>query len=323
MKTAVTVLQEMMVKLGQTPEYECISQTGPQHLAMFEYRCMARGVVVTAEARSKKDAKQEAARRMLQALAARGEPVPPPYGLLHPPSSSYPTMPGVGSATATPAMGSHSFVALLKDLCEEYRLPGVEYELVSDMGPPHYRLFTIRARVGAHERFATSTTKKAARQQAAEQLYTYMRENLARLTKDFVEEEALVRAHERAMERYVEVREEVSWRPHLGQRVADYHLGLRTHIDPDKCELAQAALAELDNSEDKAKPEDVLQAAVAALGLTLTCTSPESESGALCLLELAPTSPALTFAGCTPRVATLSALQYLRLALAYEDTSKV
>lgn len=88
---------------------------------------------------------------------------------------------------ASAPVGAHSYVALLKDLCEEYRLPAVDYELVGDTGPPHCRRFTVRARVCSHERLATTTTKKAARQMAAEQLYTYLRENLARVTKDFDE----------------------------------------------------------------------------------------------------------------------------------------
>lgn len=84
-------------------------------------------------------------------------------------------------------MDARSYVALLKELCEEYRLGEPDYELVGDTGPPHQRHFTMRASLGLHERHATSTTKKAARQLAAEQLYTYLRENLARLTGDFVE----------------------------------------------------------------------------------------------------------------------------------------
>lgn len=83
--------------------------------------------------------------------------------------------------------GPRSYVALLKELCEEYHLPGVEYELVSDTGPAHMRQFAVRASLGQHSRLATSTTKKAARQLAAQQLYSYLRDNLSRLTTDFVE----------------------------------------------------------------------------------------------------------------------------------------
>lgn len=43
------------------------------------------------------------------------------------------------------------------------------------------------------------------------------------------QEDALVRAHEKAMERYQETREDAR-RPDLGQRVADYHLGLTCRL---------------------------------------------------------------------------------------------
>lgn len=95
--------------------------------------------------------------------------------------------PGPSLAAAAPALDTRSYVALLKELCEEYRLGEPEYELVGDTGPPHARRFTVRARLRLHERTATATTKKAARQLVAQSLYTYLRENLARLTKDFVE----------------------------------------------------------------------------------------------------------------------------------------
>lgn len=91
------------------------------------------------------------------------------------------------AAAPAPALDTRSYVALLKELCEEYRLGEPEYELVGDTGPPHARRFTVRARLRLHERTATATTKKAARQLVAQSLYCYLRENLARLTKDFVE----------------------------------------------------------------------------------------------------------------------------------------
>lgn len=66
-------------------------QSGPQHQALFEYRCTAYGEVVTATARSKKEAKQEVARVMLKRLSSKGHPVPAPFGLCIPASSFYDT----------------------------------------------------------------------------------------------------------------------------------------------------------------------------------------------------------------------------------------
>ncbi|CAH0669432.1 unnamed protein product [Spodoptera exigua] len=301
MKTAVTVLQEMMVKMGQTPEYECIAQSGPQHQAMFDYRCVACGVVVTATARSKKEAKQEVARLMLQQLSRRGHAVPPPYAA--------PAAPAAHDTPAGGASGSsdvRSYVALLKELCEEYRLSAVTYELVGDTGPPHLRHFTVRARIGQHERVATSTTKKTARQMAAEELYSYLRENLARVTRDFNEEDALMRAHEKAMERYMEC-EEHSRRPDLGQRIADYHLALAASLDEESRAQAIGAL----EAAHELSPSAALEAAAAALRLRLDWL----ELAPLCVAQLAGAGPDLAFPAATPQAAAADALDYLRRAL--------
>ncbi|XP_064292004.1 uncharacterized protein LOC128669606 [Plodia interpunctella] len=294
MKTAATVLQEMMVKLHTIPEYEFIAQSGPQHQAMFEYRCKAQGIEVTARGRCKKDAKQEVAKLMLKKLAAAGYKVPHPYGLDNYTPMGGQSIPGGGDIVEPASQGARSFVALLKELCAEYRLPAVEYDLVSDTGPPHQRHFTMKARVGQHSREATSTTKKAARQIAAEKLYTYLRENLARMTKDFDEADALVRAHERVMDRYLETTEEANRRPDLGQKVADYHLGLQTHLEPEVVSRGRGALSLAEHEP----AERALAAAAAALGLSvLYCDLPREQvplslSLSLSLVSLAEHEPA-------------------------------
>ncbi|XP_045492716.1 RISC-loading complex subunit TARBP2-like isoform X1 [Colias croceus] len=329
MKTAISVLQEMMMKLGQIPEYE-YKQSGPQHQAMFECRCKTAGESVTALARSKKEAKQEAARRMLnQLFHARGMSVPPPYA--RPPSPAPPSpeppstdkaLPSTGpsasaSTGAAPAIDVRSYVALLKELCAEYKLGEVQYELVGDAGPPHRRQFTVRARLAQHERSATSTTKKAARQLASEALYKYLRENLARLTTDFVEEEAMARAHEKAMERYVEQRG--TWRAPLGQRVADYHLGLLTYIDAEKLELEET-LEAISITAEEEDPVSALSNVAGALGLQVENEWLETQGGgSLCVVRLEPTAPPLAHAAAGPhaqRDAHARALRYLRRALA-------
>ncbi|XP_038213223.1 RISC-loading complex subunit TARBP2-like isoform X2 [Zerene cesonia] len=323
MKTAISVLQEMMMKLGQIPEYQ-YKQTGPQHQAMFECCCKTSGETVTAMARSKKEAKQEAARRMLNQLYhARGMPVPPPYARPPSPAPPSPEPPSTdkalpsagpsGSAGAGAAPGAidvRSYVALLKELCAEYKLGDVQYELVGDAGPPHRRQFTVRARLAQHERSATATTKKTARQLAAEALYKYLRENLARLTIDFVEEEAMARAHEKAMERYVEQRG--AWRAPLGQRLADYHL------DKEKIDLGRETL-DATSTDEEEDPVSALESVAGALGLQVEREWLEARGGELCVVRLEPSAPPLALAAAGPRAhrdAHAAALRYLRRALA-------
>ncbi|XP_063530334.1 RISC-loading complex subunit tarbp2-like isoform X2 [Cydia strobilella] len=304
MKTPITVLQELMVKFSQSPNYECVAQSGPQHLAVFEYRCAARGHVVSAKARSKKEAKQEAARLMLARLAAAGLDVPAPYAA---PCSPCPPVVGDGDAVAA-GCGAKSYKALLKELCQEYNLPGPEYTLEGDTGPAHARCFTARGAVGAHARIASATTKKAAQQLAAQQLYQYLRENLARLTEDFVEEDALARAHERAMERYVEARANAPHRPDLAQRVADYHL------EEEQVNLGADAL---EAASPHAEPETELQVVAGALGLRDEWHSLPAEGGPLTLVRLVPTSPPLVFCARTREGAAAEAVSYLRLTMKF------
>ncbi|CAB3221777.1 unnamed protein product [Arctia plantaginis] len=303
----------MMIKMGNMPEYECVSQSGPQHQALFEYRCLACGEVVTAAARSKKEAKQEVARVMLHRLASKGHSVPAPFGLAVPATSFHEAGVTVGSPADT-----RSYVALLKELCEEYHLAGVQYELVGDTGPPHLRHFTMRARLGQHERLATSTTKKAARQLAAEKLYTYLRENLARVTKDFNEDEALARAHDKAMERYQDPCDEYPRRPDLGQKIADYHLGLASRLDPETKEAA-VALLERERAREPHSPERIVAALSEALHLELSYGELARATGAeLAVLQLAGTAPDLAFAGDDRAAAAAEALDYVHYALAHD-----
>ncbi|KAI8440641.1 hypothetical protein MSG28_001852 [Choristoneura fumiferana] len=182
------------------------------------------------------------------------------------------------------------------------------YTLEGDTGPAHARRFTARGAVGAHARAHTAPTKKAAQQGAAHQLYLYLRENLARLTHDFVEEEALARAHERAMERYVAARADAAWRPDLKQRVQDYHL------DEEQLALGAAALEAATGDA-----EGSLEAAAAALGLAASWHELPAERGEpLALLRLAPASPPLVFAGATRAAAAAEALAYLRLSMTFK-----
>lgn len=72
-KTPVTVLQELTVKLNQIPHYEFLE---PDIMGVFECKAKAMGVFVTGKGRCKKDAKQDAARLVLENLVKAGKYTP-------------------------------------------------------------------------------------------------------------------------------------------------------------------------------------------------------------------------------------------------------
>lgn len=78
-KTPVSILQEMMVKQGMTPDYELIYDGGGSHVNTFTYQVTCDGLKATGTGRCKKDAKHEAAKAMLTEIAAhRNYPQLPP-----------------------------------------------------------------------------------------------------------------------------------------------------------------------------------------------------------------------------------------------------
>lgn len=68
-KTPVSILQEMMVKNLSIPAYELIHDGGGSHINTFTYRVTCDGLTATGTGRSKKDAKHEAAKAMLETIA--------------------------------------------------------------------------------------------------------------------------------------------------------------------------------------------------------------------------------------------------------------
>lgn len=68
-KTPVSMLQEMMQKKESPPNYELIHDGGGTHQNIFSYKVTCIGLSATGTGRNKKDAKHEAATKMLEAIA--------------------------------------------------------------------------------------------------------------------------------------------------------------------------------------------------------------------------------------------------------------
>lgn len=65
----------------------------------------------------------------------------------------------------------------LKDLCFEHKIPEPQFVLINEDGPPHSREFTYECCVASLKTVSTSSTKKLAKQLAAQEMlekYVYI-----------------------------------------------------------------------------------------------------------------------------------------------------
>lgn len=72
-KTPVMILQELMQKRGKIPHYDLLhSERSGTHDPRFHYRVNADNVIANGIARSKKEAKHEAAKNALEQFTEQG-----------------------------------------------------------------------------------------------------------------------------------------------------------------------------------------------------------------------------------------------------------
>lgn len=165
-KTPVMVLQELSVKRGVPPPvYELVPELTKQgtHKNEFYYEVSAFADVAYGSGSSKQIAKHDAARNMLNQLQACG---------LYRPSENpvQGFVPGFATLDNKPIKTSVNCIGTLCDLCEENKIPQPRFEEVSDVGPPHCRQFTYDCIVSSVRTRAMASTKKQAKQLAAEQM---------------------------------------------------------------------------------------------------------------------------------------------------------
>ncbi|CAL7944740.1 unnamed protein product [Xylocopa violacea] len=160
----------MMAKKLVVPNYELIHDGGGTHMNTFTYRVSCDGLCANGTGRSKRDAKHEAAKAMLEAIAAhRGYPQLPASPAQSPIRTPLPpTIPEV--QRIPPSVPFVNAVGELQDLCTDNKLGDPEYEQISDVGPPHEKIFTIRCKVATFVEAGVARTKKQAKQDAAKKM---------------------------------------------------------------------------------------------------------------------------------------------------------
>lgn len=133
------------------------------------------------------------------------------------------------------------FIVLFQDLCAENNLQEPEYVPVSDVGPPHARVFTIRCVVSNFTEDGVGTTKKQAKHEAAKKMVDKINNLIMdKLQNLNVEgnmqggeaDENIKLTNEIVKSKYCTLKKfSASRKVNLGVKLGDYHTIIRDNID--------------------------------------------------------------------------------------------
>ncbi|XP_058792125.1 RISC-loading complex subunit TARBP2-like [Phymastichus coffea] len=256
-KTPVSILQEMMVKKSITPNYELIHNGGGTHQNTFTYQVSCDGLTATGTGRCKKDAKHEAAKAMLEAIAKHiSLPQLPASPSESPVRTPLPII--VPAPPKSPAnVPFRNTIGELQDLCSTNNLDDPVYEEISDVGPPHARVFTVQCLVSTFVEKGIATTKKQAKHQAAQKMIDRIIAVVSDEGSDHMKDRNTKKeqmASEIAIARYPELtvnhevmKSKVNW----GLKVLNFHKRLKESFNEENLKIFQDKLEVLSNLVNK------------------------------------------------------------------------
>ncbi|XP_046467878.1 protein Loquacious [Neodiprion pinetum] len=237
-KTPVSILQEMMVKKCTIPNYELIHNGGGSHENTFTYQVTCDGLSATGMGRCKKDAKHEAAKAMLETIAkVNGYPQLPASPAQSPKHNSS-TAEAPTAAQTSSNMAFINAIGTLQELCADNNLQEPRYENVSDVGPPHARVFTIHCIVSTFVERGIATTKRQAKHEAAKKMMDRITDVVAGKIRDisiYMKNEKTAYDDELdnvAISQYPELTKlPAIKKPNLGVKISEYHIKVKNTLE--------------------------------------------------------------------------------------------
>lgn len=134
-------------------------------------------------------------------------------------------------------------------MCAENNLHDPEYIPVSDVGPPHARVFTIRCVVSNFTEDGVGTTKKQAKHDAAKKMVDKINNLIADKQLEDLDRGTItqssennedIRLGEIAKSKYCILRKFTPKKVNLGIKIADYHTVTRDNLDDDaRCKIVE------------------------------------------------------------------------------------
>ncbi|KAK9512075.1 hypothetical protein O3M35_000584 [Rhynocoris fuscipes] len=208
-KTPVTMLQELLIKKQLIPTYNIIFNGAGTHDPLFKYEVAACGASAVGSGKSKKEAKHEAARLLLEKLVGES-----PGDVLDA---------NVNSPYAE--VIKDNAVGMLAEFCGEKNLPQPKYDLVRDEGLPHAKLFSFKCSVSSFTTEAEARTKKQAKQLAANEMLNKLKEcvqNVPTIKK--MDKEDFQKSNEVVIKKLMDIRlKKGNTSEQLGIKIADYY----------------------------------------------------------------------------------------------------
>lgn len=178
-KTPISTLQETMTRLGTLPKYDLIYDGTGTHIATYQYRVTAIDETAVGIGRSKKEAKHNAARLVLDKLAQKQT-----INTILPATSLEPLL---NSDMPPQDEIQGNVIGALLDMCVSHSIPRPEYKLIDEKGEPHAKIFTIACCIRKRQALGTARTKKQAKHIAASNMMKILKESLSEILKDIEE----------------------------------------------------------------------------------------------------------------------------------------
>ncbi|CAI6366754.1 unnamed protein product [Macrosiphum euphorbiae] len=174
-KTSVTLLQDVLNKQGvRTVQYELLQIEGAVSAPSFQYRVTDGRFVAYGQGKSKKEAKQNAAKALLRIIHKEfPELCSDPLF-----ESQIDFTSDVNETFETMNFGDNDErnpIGMLQELCTSLHLPPPVYITECEDGLPHQRLFTVSCNVSEYKETGVGKSKKIAKRLAANNLYLMLK----------------------------------------------------------------------------------------------------------------------------------------------------
>jgi len=186
----IGALQERFQSRGIIPDYKFLNTDGASHCPTFTFQVSVGDITASGNGQTKKQAKQAAAKSMLDILDGRA----PSGGEAGKPAAAgtagaggegaangeaakdgaKPAENGKKPAGGPPQVGNK--IGMLQEFCVTKGLPMPVYDVMNVGGQPHQRIFTIGVRVGSLALTGEGTSKKESKREAATKMYEKLKE---------------------------------------------------------------------------------------------------------------------------------------------------